>query len=499
MIINRFCVLIVAAVSLLSIGIASAQTPDEQAELAADAAGDTVEGPQGIPAEPLDCGPGLLPTTVYFSDFEANAGGWTASGLAPWEYGAPVLGVYENCDTSPRDEPSGAFSGTDLWATNLNGCYTNTESQSLLSQTFDFSTLSAPIRLSWWNWYEVFVTFDMAEVIVDGGSPLWEVTTTAPTGYVQEAVDLSAFAGDASVAIDFRLFATTVVNRSGWYVDDVLIEACVAPDTTRARFEVTKNFDDDNPNGVEVTISCNTGLPLEQSKVITESESVEFVVVEFDTGELDCEITETVPNGYSAVYFDGSTNSSTECEYLDVPTGAEFSCQITNSPEPVNIAIGKDWVFAGTNDGEGIDLRYELVLWCDAEIVGGDQVGLGVEAPSGNGPECGLIAPWQEAAQGYEFHDWCKPLQGEGPDTFNVGVIPEYPDSHCYVVETVYDGAVEVDNGCQSLTVSAGQGTACTVTNTVFFEGIPTMDRYGLAVLALLMLGAGLVGMRRFA
>jgi hypothetical protein len=36
-------------------------------------------------------------------------------------------------------------------------------------------------------------------------------------------------------------------------------------------------------------------------------------------------------------------------------------------------------------------------------------------------------------------------------------------------------------------------------TNTVFFEGIPTLSQYGLALMALLMLGVGMVGFRRFA
>ena len=40
---------------------------------------------------------------------------------------------------------------------------------------------------------------------------------------------------------------------------------------------------------------------------------------------------------------------------------------------------------------------------------------------------------------------------------------------------------------------------SCTFTNTVFFEGIPTLSQYGLALMALLMLGVGMVGFRRFA
>jgi len=63
----------------------------------------------------------------------------------------------------------------------------------------------------------------------------------------------------------------------------------------------------------------------------------------------------------------------------------------------------------------------------------------------------------------------------------------------------VYDDAVEVDNGCGDITVSHGEGDSCLITNTVFFEGIPTLNQYGMAILALLMLGVGLVSFRRFA
>jgi hypothetical protein len=178
----------------------------------------------------LMCSVGQVSTTFYASDLEADSGGWIGGGDAPWEWGPPVLGVHEGCDTTPEDEPTGAASGSNVWATNLDGCYDNSGSESLLSQTFDFTTLPAPIQLAWTNWYEVFVPFDMGEVSVNGGAPLFEITTIAPTvAYTHQSVDLSAFAGNPSVTIDFRLFATTVVNRSGWYLDDLAIEYCAVP------------------------------------------------------------------------------------------------------------------------------------------------------------------------------------------------------------------------------------------------------------------------------
>ncbi len=67
------------------------------------------------------------------------------------------------------------------------------------------------------------------------------------------------------------------------------------------------------------------------------------------------------------------------------------------------------------------------------------------------------------------------------------------------------DPAVEVTNECgyneatAAMKISAGKGDSCTITNTVFFEGIPTLSQWGVAIMALLMLAVGLVGFRRFA
>jgi hypothetical protein len=239
----------------------------------------------------------------------------------------------------------------------------------------------------------------------------------------------------------------------------------------RATFEVTKDFSDDNPAGVEVTLSCNTGLPLEQSKVITEGDGVVFVVTDYDDGEMNCEVTESVPAGYSPTYHTGFVDgsSSVSCSWSDLPWGASAFCNITNNPDPVEVVIEKVWVIEGDNLN-GVSQEFRVDLFCDSQIEEGDQ---------SNG-------------------EWHAFADGEGDATFTFHVIPEFPDTECTVEESVFDSAVESDNGCGTFTVSAGDGHECTITNTVFFEGIPTLNQYGAAILALLMLGVGFIGFRRF-
>jgi hypothetical protein len=69
----------------------------------------------------------------------------------------------------------------------------------------------------------------------------------------------------------------------------------------------------------------------------------------------------------------------------------------------------------------------------------------------------------------------------------------------CYAYESGTASSVEVDDSdCDEMEVFVGSGDGCTIINTVFFEGIPTLSQYGLAIMALLMLGVGFVGFRRF-
>ena len=64
---------------------------------------------------------------------------------------------------------------------------------------------------------------------------------------------------------------------------------------------------------------------------------------------------------------------------------------------------------------------------------------------------------------------------------------------------TTIESSVEVDaSACLGVTLMAGTAGNCAITATVFFEGIPTLSQYGMAIMALLMLGVGFVGFRRF-
>ncbi len=254
----------------------------------------------------------------------------------------------------------------------------------------------------------------------------------------------------------------------------LLPSLAMAQTGTRATFLVTKDFaDGNNVDEVTVTIDCNTGIILDQDKVLDDGDSVEFVVTEFTSGTLNCTIEEEGTDGYSATYDATGTNTPEECTWVGIANGDAYTCGITNEPDEVDIEVTKTWNIEGDNNN--VNLNYDLRVFCSNVYEGMVEVVLGASQQIG-----------------YSIGE------GPGTDEFTFSVRPGFPSSSCYVDERTYDSAIETQNGCQNLTVSAGNGASCEIINTVFFEGIPTLSQYGMAIMALLMLGVGFVGFRRF-
>ncbi len=211
---------------------------------------------------------------------------------------------------------------------------------------------------------------------------------------------------------------------------------CSEPEP-RAEFEVNKVFTDDNPQDVEVTLSCFTGLPLVQSQTISQSQNVTFVVQSFADGALDCDVTEEPVAGYSASYSAGQPGSDDAdgCHFDNLAWSTTTSCTITNEPQPVEIYVTKDWVIDGTG-GDQLDPYYTLDLLCiDGEIIGVENT----EDPWG--------LPYKRLYEGSE--------NGTNDVTYTALVIPHWQyGAYCSVYELGYDDSVEVDaHECESFNV----------------------------------------------
>lgn len=254
----------------------------------------------------------------------------------------------------------------------------------------------------------------------------------------------------------------------------------------RTVFWVTKDFSDDNSLPVDVHLVCNTGLPLIQEFSITDPASggqwpiVGFVVREYQFGELDCHVFEDpIPNGYSPSYTAGAddgvgdvSDDGEGCYFDNVVNGA-FTCEIGNDADPGRFTITKYWEVDGAVGTEVVETA-RVDISCDSAILSVD----------------GVLLQYQTNSVSVD-------LTGDG-DSVTVEVDTADGPANCSATEQTNQSGVESTDDCGTRVIPAGGSSSCMFTNTVFFEGIPTLNRYGIAVMALLMLGVGMVGYRKF-
>lgn len=237
-------------------------------------------------------------------------------------------------------------------------------------------------------------------------------------------------------------------------------------DGENARFRVSKTFQDGNTASVSVTRTCNAGLPLQQSIEISEGRGVEFLLTSFVSGVPTCTVVEETPPGYSAWYTGGDNAPNPDgCVFSNVEQGSIQLCDIVNTVEPVTVTVAANWL-VGDFDSD-VPQMASASMSCD------------------------------NVAGGSSYWEW----DIDGDTSYPADVLPKSDGSTVCTVSYSAEASAVESSGCEEpITVNVGDAEAgCTIEFSVFFEGIPTVNSYGMAILALLMLGIGFIGFRRFA
>jgi uncharacterized repeat protein (TIGR01451 family) len=208
--------------------------------------------PAPVPACPI----GTTPTTVYGTDFEADAGGFTSSGTAnEWERGLPATAA--TATANPIAAFNTCASGSNCFKTDLDNTYDASSNQDLLSPNIDLSGLSGPVIVRWAQRYQMeSATFDHYHVDfrqvgggvstrlyewLDGtmtaaiGNPVQNVP--AASGWSQRSVRADALAG-LNAELLFHLDGDSSVSFAGVAIDDVSVTACRA---VSADLSITKS------------------------------------------------------------------------------------------------------------------------------------------------------------------------------------------------------------------------------------------------------------------
>jgi len=270
-------------------------------------------------------------------------------------------------------------------------------------------------------------------------------------------------------------------------------------------FTVTKDFSDDNPAPVMVTLTCNTGIPLVQSFEITESTSVDFVVTDYESGAMNCSVTEEPVPGYEAFYAasgDSASDNIGGCNFTAVAGGDANACAITNIAGPGTFTLNKEWVVS-EETGEEVAREALMFIACDREILFVDvEFDPDYDGPLGDVEDIYFASgPLYGNSSAIAVVDTSNgPARCTGGEFSELGLIIQSGvevTSDCPPFST--DGGETTTDPSTWLEVTSGGNAECTVTNTVFFEGIPTLSQWGMAIMALLMLGVGMIGFRRFA
>ena len=257
----------------------------------------------------------------------------------------------------------------------------------------------------------------------------------------------------------------------------------VEPTGEFAQFTVQKRFVDLNDETpVTLNIQCTNGQPNQSSVTVLPNDDgifgqyeVNFVIDNIANGEVSCEIWESEIAGYTASYscFSEGECAAQEnrCTFTDSKVDQGNLCVIRNYPDPVTVTVDTEWFFGSQT--EEVDASVSISLMC-------------MNVLDGDGDWINNMMVWS-----WDFDSNSEPE--------SVSVLPEFDGStQCMTQRTDGNSAIESFSSCEDWTeVLPGQDLSCTVTNTVFFEGIPTLSRAGLLLFSALMLLTGAVAYRR--
>ena len=195
------------------------------------------------------CAPGFVPQTVFSTDFESGAAGFTHAGTQDeWELGLPA--TVATTTANPIAAFNTCNSGVNCWKTDLDNTYNASANFDLLSAPINLAGLSAPVVVTWAQRHQVetanfdhwFVDYQQ----VGGATPVrvyeWleptPISASAGTGNPQANIGGSAGWGVFSKRADslaglntelrFHLDSDSSVQFAGIAIDDVSVVACRA-------------------------------------------------------------------------------------------------------------------------------------------------------------------------------------------------------------------------------------------------------------------------------
>jgi len=184
------------------------------------------------------------------------------------------------------------------------------ESNMILSRTFDFSEVQAPISMTFMTWYDIEIDYDYVYLTASIDGENWQIlepptcTNNNPTGnsfgcgfngktggWIEEYVDLSAYAGQ-KLELRFEYVTDAAVNGEGFLLDDIQISA----------IDYFSDFEEDNGGWIpEGWARINNLLP----------QTYEIILLEYKSGKVNINRIDLPPTQEIQIPISGKINNKT--------------------------------------------------------------------------------------------------------------------------------------------------------------------------------------------
>jgi len=206
---------------------------------------------------------------------------------------------------------------------------------------------------------------------------------------------------------------------------------------------------------------CNAGEPQRQQIQLTAAGRKRLNLTRFNDKKPVCQMRALLPRGYSVEYQSASVGKHRAnehgCQFTAVGQGQTYGCRIRITQNTVPLTVYKKWVGGADQEPD-----VEIQLLCGERAFAEPRF-INRESPGG----------WEVS---------------------DIGV----DGLSCDVVEKLRDTFVADQTDCQGLLVFPARGAECTMVNTKVVKRIEMLNRYGKAIMILVMLVAGLIAVRRY-
>ena len=230
--------------------------------------------------------------------------------------------------------------------------------------------------------------------------------------------------------------------------------------TQKATVSVDAQFEGSRLPALDLELLCSQAVPGRESLNLKQDSRFDWATGEFPGQQTNCALIANLPIGYSAAFLadDGSQQrkGAKFCQFSPIRAGQQRHCQVVITQDPVNLMVYLEWIGPS---GEEEDVRISLSC------------------------ESGEYS-------GYRDVNESKPDGWEIRDVDPEGIL-------CNVSERVRDNFRPDIIDCQGLWVRPGMGEECTLTNTKIVKRIETLNFYGQLIMILLVLGVGLIAVKR--